>query len=593
MIEALNYPLNTAFILRKKKSIRRELLNRSDFLEKRIAILGGSTTTEIRDILELFLLRDGIKPVFYQSEYNKYAEDILFGNKVLEEFAPDLFYIHTTNVNIERYPRVDESPEELAVLIENEYYRFQHLWDQIFTQYSCPVIQNNFELPHYRVMGNLDCYDTHGRVRFVNELNQRFSMYAQQNRSLYINDINYISAWFGLERWYDKLFWYSYKYAMSYEAIPILSNSIASIITAIYGKTKKCLVLDLDNTLWGGIIGDDGVNGICIGKETPEAEAFSEFQSYIKMLKDRGIILAINSKNDRENALEGFSHPDSILKPEDFSACKANWEPKHENIRGIARTLDIGADSMVFVDDNPVERDIVRAQEPAVAVPELGNCVERYITVLDKTGYFESVSLSPDDLKRTVFYSDNTARHELSGRFDNYDDFLKSLDMVAEIKPFAPMYLERIAQLTNKTNQFNVTTKRYSYAEIETIAGNSEYISLYGRLRDKFGDNGLISVLIGVVKGAELHIDLWLMSCRVLRRGMELAMFDQLVDKAQQLGITRIFGYFSPTKKNEVVRGLFNDLEFNQLVLHEGGDSTWYFDIPERYLPKNKCIEVT
>jgi FkbH-like protein len=584
--------LNTALILRKKKSIRRELLKRSDFFEKRIAILGGSSMTEIRDILELFLLRDGIKPVFYQSEYNKYAEDILFENKGLDEFAPDLFYIHTTNINIERYPSLNQNPEETAVLIEKEYHRFQQVWDRIFSQYSCPVIQNNFELPYYRLMGNLDCYDAHGRVRFVNELNQRLTLYAQQNRSLYINDINYLSAWVGLERWYDKRFWYSYKYALSYDAIPILANSIASIINAIYGKTKKCLVLDLDNTLWGGVIGDDGVNGICIGKETPDAEAFSEFQSYIKGLKERGIILAVNSKNDENNALEGFSHPDSILNPDDFSVLKANWEPKHENIREIARILNINTDSMVFVDDNPVERDIVRAQESAVAVPELGNCVEQYISILDKTGYFESVSLVPDDLKRTAFYSENSARQELLSHFDNYDDFLRSLDMVAEIKPFAPIYLERIAQLTNKTNQFNLTTKRYSCAEIETITGNPEYICLYGRLQDKFGDNGLISVLIGVVKGTELHIDLWLMSCRVLRRGMELAMFDQLVDNAQQLGITRIFGYYYPTKKNRMVSELFKNLEFNHLESRENGDSIWYFDIPGLYFKKNNLIEV-
>lgn len=469
MINALDYPLNTALILRKKKSIRRELLNRSDFFEKRIAILGGSSTTEIRDILELFLLRNGIKPVFYQSEYNKYAEDILFENKLLDEFAPDLFYLHTTNINIEHYPSINLNPEETSVLIEREYHRFQQVWERIFSKYSCPVIQNNFELPYYRLMGNLDCYDAHGRVRFINELNQRFSLYAQQNRSLYINDINYLSAWFGLERWYDKRFWYSYKYALSYDAIPILANSIASIINAIYGKSKKCLVLDLDNTLWGGVIGDDGVNGICIGKETPDAEAFSEFQGYIKELKERGIILAVNSKNDEENALEGFSHPDSILKPEDFSVLKANWKPKHENIKEIAQTLNIGTDSMVFVDDNPVERDIIRAQVSEVAVPELGNCIEQYISILDKTGYFESVSLLPDDLKRTAFYSENSARIELISRFDNYGDFLKSLDMVAEIKPFTPIYLERIAQLTNKTNQFNLTTKRYSLAEIETI----------------------------------------------------------------------------------------------------------------------------
>ena len=592
LTESLNYPFDAHYLLRKKKAIRRNLLQRTDLLEKRIAILGGSTTAEIKDMLELFLLKDGIKPIFYESDYNKYYEDLMFSNTSLEEFAPEVIYIHTTSVNITRFPNLQENAVDVDALLAQEMNRFQALWDRAAAHYGCSVIQNNFELPHYRMLGNMDSYDLHGRSCFILELNRRFSEQMRLRQHLHLNDINYLSAWFGLERWYDKFFWYSYKYAMSYEVIPLLADSVASIIKAIYGKTRKCLVLDLDNTLWGGVIGDDGLNGIRIGKETPEAEAYTEFQEYVKGLKERGIILAVCSKNDDANAREGFSHPDSILKLEDFSTFQANWDPKHENVREIAKNLNIGIDSLVFADDNPIERNIVRSQEPQVAVPELGNNVARYINVLDKTCYFETVSLSTDDLQRTSFYAGNAIRSEIESKYTSYEEFLSSLEMKAEIKPFSPIYLDRLTQLINKTNQFNVTTRRYTQAEINAMSVDGRYITIYGRLLDKFGDNGLISILIAECRGSELHIDLWLMSCRVLKRGMEHAMFDQLICEARKRGILTIYGNYYPTAKNGMVKDLYGELGFIKVKAGENGDTTWLFDIPTVYTNKNLFIEV-
>lgn len=592
MTTPLNYPFDAHTLLRKKKAIRRELLLRPDLLDKRIAILGGSTTAEVKDIIELFLLHDGIRPIFYESEYNRYYEDIMFPNKELEQFVPEIVYIHTSSVNIIRFPSIRDSATDVDMLLTAEIDRYKALWDRITTTYSCPIIQNNFELPHYRGLGNLDSYDIHGRSAFTAEINLRFSEQARLRQNLHLNDINYLSAWFGLERWYDKLFWYSYKYAMSYEAIPLLADSVASIIKAIYGKTRKCLVLDLDNTLWGGVIGDDGLNGIKIGKETPDAEAYTAFQQYIKGLKERGIILAVCSKNDEVNAREGFTHPDSILALEDFSAFRANWEPKHENIRDITRALNIGIDSLVFADDNPAEREIVRGQVPQVAVPELGNNVAKYIDILDKTGYFETVSLSTDDLMRSSFYAGNADREDIQSRFDNYDDFLLSLQMAAEIRPFTPVYLDRITQLTNKTNQFNLTTKRYTFAEMESIANSDRHITLYGRLQDKFGDNGLVSVIVGDVRDSELHINLWLMSCRVLKRGMEAAMLDQLVEEAKARKVSILIGYYYPTAKNGMVSGLFKEMGFQNVGTNENNDSVWSLDISAGYTNKNRFIEV-
>src|SRR5258706_2426629 len=590
MNNRLDYPFDAGYLLRKKKLIRRELLSQTELMEKKIAILGGSTTAEVKDMIELFLLNNGIKPVFYESDYNRYYEDVIFSNKALKEFAPDIIYIHTSAVNITRFPTITESREDILKLVSGETEKFVEIWNRITSDYACPVIQNNFELPHYRPLGNLDVYDIHGRTTFIAALNLRFSEEARQRKNLYLNDINYLAAWFGMERWYDKQAWYSYKYAMSMDAIPLLANSVASVIRAIYGKTKKCMVLDLDNTLWGGVIGDDGLNGIKIGKETPEAEAYTEFQEYIKSLKERGVILAVCSKNDDAMAREGFLHPDSVLVTDDFSGFLANWNPKHENIRNIAMQLNIGIDSLVFVDDNPVEREIVRSQEPQVSVPELDN-ITTNINILDKAGFFEIVSLSADDIQRNLYYAGNTARQEVQHRFESYDDFLKSLDMIAEIKTFVPVYLDRITQLTNKTNQFNVTTRRYTFSEIENIANDDNYIKLYGRLIDKFGDNGLVSVMVGAIQGQELHIDLWLMSCRVLKRGMEEAMLDQLVHAAKSRGIKKIIGYYNPTAKNGMVSGLFKGMGFTNKEEADGGNA-WTLDISSNYINKNNLIRI-
>ena len=593
MISAFNYPFDVNYLLRKKKAIRRDLISSADFVEKRIAILGGSTTAEIKDMIELFLLNDAVKPLFYECEYNRYEEEILFDAGGLKAFNPEIIYIHTSNVNVIRYPSVFESKKSIDCLIVDEVNRFKKIWGRIEDDYACSVIQNNFELPHFRGSGNFDAYSVHGRTRFIAELNRCFSEEAMQRRNLHLNDINYLSAWFGLERWYDKSAYYSYKYAMSIDAIPLLANSVASIVKAILGKTKKGLVLDLDNTLWGGVIGDDGLSGIIIGKETPEAEAYTEFQQYVKEIKRQGIILAICSKNEEAVAKEGFSHPDSILALDDFSEFRANWKPKHQNIRDIADSLNIGIDSLVFVDDNPMERDIVRSQEPEVVVPDFGSNVEKYIDVIDKSGLFEIISLSNEDLRRNALYADNTHRRYTQSQFENFDDFLRSLEMVAEIKPIIPMYLDRITQLTNKTNQFNLTTRRYTFGELTAIAEDSCYLTLYGRLLDKFGDNGLVSVIIGLIKDNELHIDLWLMSCRVLKRGMEGAMLDQLVTEAKTRGVTSIIGYYYPTAKNMIVSSLYEEMGFQNYAANEGGGNIFVLDISTEYSNKNSLIDVT
>lgn len=592
-MKELEYPFDSEYIVKKKKSLKKKLLedDSKKFLEKNIAILGGSTTSDIKLILELFLLNYGIKPNFYESEYNQYWQDAMFENKELEEFKPDIIFIHTTNRNIKEFPETSDSAKEVENKIENEFNNFYVMWEHLKEVYHCPIIQNNFEYPFYRLMGNKDATSIYGKVNYITKLNLKFAEYAESNENFFINDINYQSAQFGLDKWADQFYWYMYKYAMSISAIPTLSYNVANIIKAIYGKNKKGFVLDLDNTLWGGIIGDDGVENIALGQETAEGEAYLEFQEYLKMHKQIGIILNVNSKNEMENALAGLNRVDSVLKPEDFVSIKANWNPKSQNMKEIANELNLGVDSLVFVDDNPAERAIINKNIPDVRTPEMEK-VDNYIKTLDNSGFFEVVNLSNDDIKKTKMYKQNIERKNKLSTFENYDDYLKSLEMKAEIQNFIPMYMSRIAQLTNKSNQFNLTTKRYTQAEIEEVANSDEYITLYGKLEDSFGDNGVVSVIIGKKENEKLNIDLWIMSCRVLKRDMEYAMMDTLVHNATKNGIKEIYGYYYPTMKNKMVKNFYELQGFEKIEEDSEENAKWKFVIDKNYNNKNKFIKV-
>ena len=592
-MKELEYPFDPEWILKKKKALKRELLQNTQqtFLEKKIAILGGSTTRDIRDILELFLLNYGIRPCFYESEYNQYYADGMFPNPALEEFHPDILYIHTTNRNIEQYPSLEDDRTLVTQKLQAEYERFRALWEHLHAVYGCPVIQNNFEPPFYRLLGNRDASDHRGRWNYIQRLNQMFYEYADTHQDFYIHDICYEAADYGLERWSDPFYWNMYKYAMCVPAIPYTAFQLARIIKSIFGRNKKVLNLDLDNTLWGGVIGDDGPENIEIGQETSLGQTYAEFQDYLKQHKKLGVLLSVNSKNNEETALSGLERADSVLKREDFVAFRANWEPKSQNLYATAEELKLLPESFVFVDDNPAEREIVRQEVPGAAVPEITK-VEEYIRVLDRSGFFEVTNFSEDDLKRNEMYLANEQRNRMQKNFSDYGDYLRSLEMKAGIGAFVPAYFSRIAQLTNKSNQFNLTTHRYSQSEIEQIAADPQYLTLCGRLEDKFGDNGVVSIVIGRKEKDVLHIELWLMSCRVLKRDMEYAMMDTLVKQCRDCGIRQIYGYFYPTAKNAMVKDFYALQGFEKLEEDADGNAKWSFRIPEQYTLKNQVITV-
>ncbi len=592
MMRELAYPFDPHLIIRKRKSLKKALLaDGAPRIQKKIAVLGGSTTSDILAAMELFLLDAGIQPEFYESEYAQYYQDALFPPQRLQEFAPDIIFIHTSSRNIAAWPDLTDSAAQVEDKLQGELAKFRAVWESLHEKFHCPIIQNNMEKPFFRLLGNRDAWDIHGRTHFAAGLNQAFYDYAQAHESFYINDIDYLSADYGLRRWADPAYWNMYKYALCFEAIPALAFSVANIVKSIFGKNKKALALDLDNTLWGGVVGDDGVDGIEIGQETGVSQSYYEFQSYLKQMKSLGILLTVCSKNDHENAIAGLNHPEGVLRPEDFVIIKANWENKDRNIAETAAQLNILPEAIVFADDNPAEREIVRAQLPGVAVPEMEG-VENYIAAIDRGGYFETTAFSEDDLKRNDMYKANALRSAQQASFTDYGAYLKSLEMRAVIDDFLPVYLGRITQLTNKSNQFNLTTRRYTQEEMESVFHSGRHVRLYGKLVDKFGDNGVVSVVIGEIHDSALDIQLWLMSCRVLKRDMELAMLDRLVERCAALGIRQIRGHYYPTAKNGMVKELYASFGFKKTAEDKDGGTHWELPVLG-YEKKCKVIEVT
>ena len=579
-------------LLTKRKKIKKELLSQQkEWQDKNIAILGGSTTHDIKDMLELFLLNHGIRPMFYESEYNQYWQDVMFDNDELLNFKPDIIFIHTSNRNILDYPDFRDSKDAVDDLIKSTFKHFSDMWDRIDEKYGCIIIQNNFDYPYWRLQGNREASDYHGTVNFLTRLNLLFAEYAQTHENFFIHDINYLSATCGLDSWFSPFEWFMYKNALSMKQVPYFAHSLANIIKSIYGKNKKAFALDLDNTLWGGIVGDDGPENLKIGRETPTGEAFTEFQEYLKAHKSLGVILNIISKNDSENAVAGLEHPEMTLKPDDFIMIKSNWEPKSQNLLDIAHSLSLTPDSFVFVDDNPAERDIILQQVKDATVPNIGETPEEYVRSVDRMGYFEVTVTSSDDSSREKMYKENAQRAKAELNYSDYNEYLLSLEMNAEIDSFIPTYFGRIAQLSNKSNQFNLTTRRYTQAEIEEIAGDNSYITLYGKLRDKFGDNGVVSVVIGRQSGNEVDINLWIMSCRVLKRDMECAMMDQLVEKCRDRNIDKIIGHYYPTSKNGMVKEFFAMQGFEKIDEDDDGNTTWKLNVSD-YRNRNEVINV-
>jgi FkbH-like protein len=424
----------------------------------------------------------------------------------------------------------------------------------------------------------------------VRKLNYGLMELAQQHANLFVCDIAAVQNKIGRDRMFASNVYVSTEMVLSVDALPYVASRTMDIVSALRGQFKKCLILDLDNTVWGGVIGDDGLEGIQLGHGLGIGKAFTEFQMWVKKLKQRGIIICVASKNNEDTAKEPFEkHPDMVLHLDDIAVFMANWETKVDNIRAIQQILNIGFDSMVFLDDNPFERNIVRENIPGITVPELPEDPGEYLEFLYGENLFETVSYSSTDKDRTKQYQVEAQRVSLQKTFTNEADFLKSLNMVSVVSGFTKFNTPRVAQLSQRSNQFNLRTIRYTEADIEAMAADVDTIDLSFTLEDKFGDNGLIAVIIMKRMDTEtLFVDTWFMSCRVLKRGMENFTLNTMVEEARARGYKYIIGEYLPTVKNKMVEQHYPHLGF---VRHENAETAQYVLDVEAYQPRECYIE--
>jgi len=424
------------------------------------------------------------------------------------------------------------------------------------------VVCFNLVDPGDGIFGNYGNKVAWSLVNQIRQCNLELSRLATDASDFHVFDLASLQARMGYAALFDPKLYFTSKFALSPDILPLVAGNVVKMLAARKGAFLKCVILDLDNTLWGGVIGDDGLDRIQIG-DLGLGPAFVAFQSWLKQLRDRGIVLAVCSKNDEANAREPFiKHPEMVLRLEDIAVFMANWEDKATNIRRIKSIIDIDYGAMMFLDDNPVERQLVRESFPAMLVPDLPEDPCEYATSLNGQNFFEAGSYTPQDTHRTGEYQAEAKRHTEREKFVDLADFLRSLEMRAAVQPFSPFNIPRVAQLTQRSNQFNLRTVRYGEKQIAELANSANHITLAFELKDRFGDNGLISVIILEIQGDALFVDTWLMSCRVLGRGMEQFVLNTLVSRARELGMKYVRGEYVPTPKNGMVKDHYSKLGF-------------------------------
>lgn len=553
------------------RKIKKIDLTQASLKPIKVAFLSTSTVDHFIDILKLYLVRDGFLPEFYISEYDTIFQTALDPNSSLYGFSPDIVWLFTNHRDLD-FDTLNNSETDETVLSEIE--RFNTISEAIQRNCSAQIIQNNADLPLNRVFGN---FESSLKSSYNSQL-LSYNSYLPLNvpSNVHIFDLAYIASSVGLKNWIDEAYWHHSKHAFSLNVVGSVAHAASRMICGLKGQAYKCLVLDLDNTMWGGVIGDDGMDGIRLGQGNAEGEAFLAFQRYVHSLSQRGVILTVCSKNEDIIAREAFeNHPEMAIKISDIAVFVCNWINKADNIRAIADTLEIGLDSFVFIDDNPAERAQVKSELPMVCVPDLPEDPALYGRTLDQALCFETISFSDEDRKRGAMYQGNAQRKSLKTNFSDLSSFLNNLRMTAEVSDFGPVNLPRISQLINKSNQFHLTTTRYSTTEIEEMLSQDAYTGVSFRLKDRFGDNGLISgVLLHQIEDI-LHIDTWVMSCRVLSRGMEDLICNEIVSIAQKIGVKIICGHYIPTKKNMLVKGLYERLGWLCTEKLDNGTQVW------------------
>ena len=549
-----------------KKNLKKDV---SGCPSVKVALVGDTATQFLATAICGMGVDRGYHIDLFEAEYNQVERQFLDPSSELYEFDADVVVVFQSTHKLGEYHSslsveqqsglADQRLSFVASVCENPafankkiiYFNYAEIEDTVFGSYANKV--------------------TSSLSYQVRKLNYELMNLSQQYPNLFICDIAGLQNKFGRDFMFAPNVYVSTEMILSVDALPYVASRVMDIVCAIKGQFKKCLILDLDNTVWGGVIGDDGLEGIQLGHGLGIGKAFTEFQMWVKKLKQRGIIICVASKNNEETAKEPFEkHPDMILKLDDIAVFQANWETKVDNIRTIQGILNIGFDSMVFLDDNPFERNMVRENIPDITVPELPEDPAMYLEYLYSLNLFETASYSNADKDRTKQYQVEAKRVSLSKTFNNEADFLKSLNMVSTVSGFTKFNTPRVAQLSQRSNQFNLRTIRYTENDISGMAADPDVIDLSFTLEDKFGDNGLVAVVIMKRQDEEtLFVDTWFMSCRVLKRGMENFTLNTMVECAREKGYKKIIGEYIPTVKNKMVEFHYEGLGFKKMDVSE------------------------
>lgn len=553
-----------------KKNLKKDF---SSFKKVKIAVLGEFSTQLLVQALKGYGYEIQLNYDIYEADYSQIERQIYDPGSELYSFEPEFILIfNSVQKQLVNYYKGDiKSKKCFSTTFLN---KISALLDTIDTNSKSTVILSNLPEINDNVYGNYSNKLDFTFIYHTRKINIGLMQLAQERKNLFINDIALLQSYYGYQNTHDPKLYITADMVYNMSFLPEIAKNTTDIILSATGTFKKCLILDLDNTVWGGIIGDDGIENIQVG-DFGIGKAFSELQLWAKQLKERGIILAACSKNDEKIAKGAFeNHPDMVLQLEDFSVFTANWENKAENIKQIQSILNIGFDSMVFIDDSPFERDFVRTYIPEITIPEMPEDPAEYLPYLRSLNLFETASHSEEDSLRTASYRQEAERQTLQKAFVNEDDYLKSLSMTSEVKPFDKFTIPRVSQLTQRSNQFNLRTIRYSEEEITSISESKDLYTLSFTLKDKLGEYGLISVIIlKAEKDKSLFVDTWIMSCRVLKRTMENFVLNSIVKTGKENGFDKLIGEYIPTKKNEMVRNHYSSLGFKPNNNH------WELDI--------------
>lgn len=548
----------------------------------RIAVLGSSTLAHLIPGIRVGALRRGLIAQVLEGDFGLYLQELSDPGSALHAFQPQVLLLA---LDARHVIGSDTTDPEQAIA------RIRHCWSLARDAFDCAVIQQTL-LPVFQpALGNNDHRLPESPSAKVDRINFMLRETADEAgvHLLAIDSIVRIHG--GIDAWYDPSLWNFAKQEVGPRASHLYGDYVGRILGALRGRSAKCLVLDLDNTLWGGVIGDDGLEGIVLGQGNATGEAFVEFQRYAKSLLRQGVILAVCSKNDEANALLPFNeHPEMALKTDDIACFVANWSDKAQNLRTIAATLNIGLDSLVFADDNPAEQGLIRRELPMVSVPVMPEDPADYVRCLARAGYFEALAITKEDRERGSLYAANAARTKMQESITDLASYFAALQMKLIWKPFDQIGLTRVVQLANKTNQFNLRTIRYTDADIARMIGDPDLMTLELRLTDIHGDNGIIGVIIGRKQNDVLFLESWLMSCRVLKRGVEEATMNLVVAQARAMGIAQIVGEYRATAKNAMVHDHYPQLGFRPLPDDGSGDLRWALDVAD-YRNKQTDIE--